>query len=104
MGVAIDVIRLIVMLVGFTLCLACFKFAWLAWKAREGWRAWGLMSYALLVVTPAVTALYQLGEPPIWPALVTYAASLVCGVVALRFAYTINPEWGRMRRREKADA
>ncbi len=85
------------LLVGFTLAMACVKFALLARRGGEAFRGWGLMSYGLLVITPALSGLGRFGEALFVLPLLTYAAGLCCGVVSLRVVYTVTPEWRRMR-------
>ena len=92
-----DGVRIVVMFVGFTLAMMCGKFAWLGYRGGESFRAWGLASYALLVITPSLTALFRFGTPLLWIPTITYALALICGVVSLRTVYTVNPEWIRLR-------
>lgn len=97
-----DVVRTLILMVGFGLSLACVKFAWLAYKGKEAWRTWGLLSYALLVITPALSGLYRYGEPLRWITTVTYVGALLCGVMAFRTFYVLAPEWIRLRHDAKA--
>ena len=94
-----DVLRTLVLLIGFTLAMTCVKFGITAYRHGEGYRAWGLASYACLVLTPAIIGLYRYDEPLIIPAAVIYAVGMICGIVALRSTYTVHTsEWARMRR------
>lgn len=92
-----NVVRVAILLVGFTLAMACIKFAWVAWKAGEPYRGWGLLSYGLFVITPAISGLFRFGEPLNWLTTATYALALFAGVMALRATYTIDPVWKKMR-------
>lgn len=96
-----DVIRTVILIVGVTLAMACVKFAYLALKAGEGYRAWGLASYGLLVLTPSITVMYRYDEELLLLPALTYLGGLACGVMALRKSYTVNPEWLRLRREHK---
>lgn len=88
-----DLVRLVLLMVGFTLAMSCVKFGYLALRHGEGYRGWGLASYALLVITPAIMTLHRFGEPLYVWAMVTYALAMVCGVISLRAAYTIDVYW-----------
>lgn len=94
-----DIFRTVVLAVGFTLAMMCMKFGWLAFRAGEGWRGWGLTSYALLAISPALAGLFRYGEPIAWLPTTVYAAGLTCGLIALSTHYRLSPEWARMRGR-----
>jgi hypothetical protein len=93
-----NLVRTVILLVGFVLASMCVKFAWLAMRGNEAYRGWGLLSYGALVITPAISGLYRYDLPINWVATSTYALGLFAGVMALRTAYTIAPEWTRLRR------
>lgn len=95
------IVRLVVLLVGITLAMVCVKFAALAIRHGEAYRAWGLASYGLLVFTPAIISLYRFDLRVLWFPLVLYAAGLVCGIIALRSVYTINTDWTRLMARDR---
>lgn len=94
-----DLVRLGMLLVGFTLAMSCVKFGYLAVRQGEPFRAWGLTSYGLLISTPAINGLYHFDEPLIIPSTVTYVAAMVFGIVALRAAYTVDTRWTHRRKR-----
>lgn len=103
---AVDLVRTVILLIGFTLALVCVKFAYLALRNGEGFRAWGLASYGFIVISPAVIGLFRYDQPLIWQSTVTYALGLFCGIMALRTVLTITPEWSRLRladRNRRAD-
>lgn len=97
-----DVVRVVILFIGFTLAMACIKFALIAVKAKEPYRGWGLASYGLFVLTPALSGLFRFGEPLNWWTTASYFAGLFCGLMALRVSYTLDPTWRRLRAEERA--
>lgn len=95
--VGVDLLRLVILFTGVTLAAACMKFAWLACRNGEAFRSWGLASYGFLVLTPAIVGMRQFEAPLVVPATITYVVGLVCGIMALRTAYTVSPDWIRLR-------
>ena len=97
---AATIVRLVILLVGFTLFMACVKFAWLAMRNGEGYRAWGIGAFALFIITPGIAGLYNFGRPLVLLPTITYGLGLVCGLMALRSSYTVSVDWARIRSRD----
>lgn len=96
-----NTIRLMITLVGFTLAGVCVKFTILSFRNGEAFRAWGLGSYGFAIVTPSVSGLFRFDAPLLWPPTITYVLALLCGIMALRKAYTVTPEYIRLRRADR---
>lgn len=89
--------------------MVALKLAYISIRNHAGYRAYGLASYALVTVTPAVLGLYRYEDDLIVPAAVTYVGGLLFGTLALRTILTITPEWVHLlsedrkrRKRERA--
>jgi hypothetical protein len=97
-----NVVRVVILFVGFTLAMSCIKFAWVAYRAREPYRGWGLGSYGLFVITPAISGLFRFGESLNWYTTASYFGALFCGIMALRVTYTVDPHWRKVRDEDRA--
>lgn len=96
-----NVVRVCILLVGFTLSMACVKFAWMAHRQGESYRGWGLLSYGLFCITPSLSGLFRFGQPVNWLTTITYGLALYAGIMGLRVTYTIDPTWRRIRDEER---
>lgn len=90
-------VRTVILVIGFTLASACVKFAWLAFRGTEPYRAWGLLSYGAFLITPALSGLYRYDQPLRWVTTITYLAGLVFGLLSLRATYDLLPSWAHRR-------
>lgn len=92
-----DVVRLVVIFVGFLLAMLCVRFAWLAWyRHREKYRVAGILSFGCIVATPAIGALFRFDADINWWSYGTYFIGLLLGFVALYANYHIAPTWARL--------
>ena len=104
---AADIVRTVLFVWGIALGLVCFKFAYITLRNGEGFRTYGLASYAFLLITPVFVGLFRYGQPLLPLPTIAYAAGLVCGTLALRYVVTLSPEWLRLfsadrKRRKRA--
>jgi hypothetical protein len=91
-----DLIRTLVLMWGTCLGLVALKFAYISVRNGEGFRAYGLASYGLIVLTPVVIGLSRYDEPASIAATLVYVSGLICGTLALRAVVTLAPEWVRL--------
>lgn len=101
-----DVVRTLLLLWGTTLAMLAVKFAQISIRNGQGFRAYGLASYAFMVLTPVMIGLFNYGSLIVWPAALCYAIALTLGTMAVQKVMTITPEWVRLlaedRKRRKA--
>lgn len=101
--VAQNFLRLFIVGVGIFLAMLSLRFAWLSWARRgERYRAYGILSFGFIVITPALSGLHNFGEPINWWSTTAYFIGMVLGLVAIYANYRIAPPWWRLggRRRE----
>jgi NhaP-type Na+/H+ or K+/H+ antiporter len=94
-----DVIRLFVIFTGITLSLILVRFAAQAFKRRETQRVWSIMSYAALLLSPALTGIIRFGQPLNWWSTTAYIVGLVCAIVALSYRVVLSPPWRQFKQR-----
>lgn len=98
-------VRLFTMLVGIPLALICVKFGIVAMRAQQKDRAWGTLSYGLIVLVPAIGRAMNFGNPVNWVTTGLYAAGLIAGIIGLYYRATVSAWWLRWRaKRSREDA
>lgn len=98
-------IRLFIIFIGFTLALVALKIGLRFIATREWERFFGAMSFALIVVTPSISGLFNFDRPLNPWTTMPYLAGLLLGIVACWFRFTLTWPWlhrlhrvGRRRR------
>ncbi len=98
-----NTVRLFVIFVGITLALMCVRFAYLSLRRKgERFRVFGILSFAFIVATPAITGLFRFDAPINWWSTTSYLIGLVLGLIALYSNYYVAPAWWRMGRGYRA--
>lgn len=99
-----NTVRLATMVVGIPIALISLKFGLKALRKGQPDRAWGTLSYALMLLVPAVGRAMTFGQPINWVTTGVYFAGLVAAGIALYFRATWEGWWPKRRRtREKTD-
>lgn len=102
-----NTVRLLVVFAGFTLAMTCLRFALIAYfKSGQRHRVYGILSYGLVVLAPAVIFLFRFDLNLYWPSVIPYALGLLLGAAALRVNYTVTPAAWRLgsTQRDERDA
>lgn len=96
-----DAVRLFIIIVGTTLALVSGKIGFRRLLERDWESGLGAVSFALIVVVPAVGRLYAFGDP--LPAITTllYFVGLLVGVAAFGFRVTLRSAWWARRLAER---
>lgn len=93
-----NTVRLITLLVGMPLALVSIKFGLQALRNHEPDRAWGTLSYGLMLLVPAVGRVMSFGNPINWVTTGLYVAGLIAGGIALYYRATLT---GWLHRRKQ---
>lgn len=88
-----NTVRLFTMIVGTPIALLCFKFGLKALRKDQPDRAWGTLSYGLLLLQPAVARAMNFGQPINWVTTGIYAAGLLCAVIGMLFHARWEKAW-----------
>jgi hypothetical protein len=102
-------VRLITMLVGMPIALVCLKFGLQSLRKGQPDRAWGTLSYAFMLLVPAVGRAMNFGNPVNWVTTGIYIAGLVAAIIALIYRaqwlgwWTKVARWFRGRRTQEND-
>lgn len=88
-------IRLGTMIVGIPIAMVCIKFAAKSFRKGQPDRGWGTLSYALMLLLPAVGRAMNFGNPINWVTTGLYAAGLAAAVIALRHRARWEAWWTR---------
>lgn len=86
-------VRLITMLFGLPIALICLKFGWQSLRRGQPDRAWGTISYAFMLLVPAVGRAMSFGNPVNWVTTSLYIAGLIAAGVALYFRARWQKAW-----------
>lgn len=92
-----NTIRLVTMLVGFPIAMICIKFGIKALRKRQYDRAWGTLSYAFMLLVPAVGRAMNFGNPINWVTTGIYIAGLVSAIIALYYRARWEAWWTKTR-------
>jgi hypothetical protein len=98
-----NTVRFSTMLIGIPLGLVMLKFGMAAMRRRELDRAWGTLSYALLLLLPGVGRAMNFGNPINWVTTALYAAALVTAAIGLYYRATLSGWWFHRTRRKGSD-
>lgn len=92
-----NTVRLVTMIVGMPIALICVKFGLQALRKGQPDRAWGTLSYAFMLLVPAVGRAMNFGNPVNWVTTGLYIAGLVCAIIALVFRAQWEGWWTKKR-------
>jgi hypothetical protein len=102
-----NTVRLVTMLVGTPIALICIKFGLASLRKGQPDRAWGTLSYAFLLLVPAVGRAMNFGQPINWWTTSLYIAGLISALIALYYRarweawWTGIGRWWKNRRTRK---
>jgi len=94
-------VRLFIIFTGITLALLAVRLSFGALMRRELDRFWGSVSFAFIIITPAISGLLRFGEPLVWETAASYLVGLLAGVVAFAYQVVLSPPWRRYQRRRQ---
>lgn len=100
-----NTVRFVTMLVGLPIALICIKFGLQSLRKGQPDRAWGTLSYAFMLLVPAVGRAMNFGNPINWVTTGLYVAGLVAAIIALFYRARWEAWWTKKPRRtqEKTD-
>lgn len=92
-----NTVRLVTMIIGAPVALICIKFGVQSLRKGQPDRAWGTLSYAFMLLVPAVGRAMSFGNPINWVTTGLYVAGLACAGAALYFRARWEGWWTRKR-------
>lgn len=92
-----NTVRLVTMLVGVPIALICLKFGLQSLRKGQPDRAWGTLSYAFMLLVPAVGRAMNFGNPINWVTTGLYIAGLIAGLIALYYRAKWQAWWTKNR-------
>lgn len=93
-----NTVRLITMIVGIPIAMVCIKFGLKALRKGQPDRAWGTLSYAFMLLVPAVGRAMNFGNPINWVTTGIYIAGLVSAIIALFYRARWEAWWTKKPR------
>lgn len=78
-----NTVRFVTMLFGLPIALICLKFGVQSLRRGQPDRAWGTLSYAFVLLVPAVGRAMNFGNPINWVTTALYVVGLVAAGIAL---------------------
>lgn len=78
-------IRLATIIIGIPIAMVSLKFGWVMLRKGQYDRAWGTVSYALMLLVPAVGRVMNFGNPINWVTTGIYIAGLAAAGIALYY-------------------
>jgi peptidoglycan/LPS O-acetylase OafA/YrhL len=97
-----NTVRLVTMLVGMPIALLCLKFGLQALRKGQPDRAWGTLSYAFMLLVPAVGRAMSFGMPINWVTTGIYVAGLITAIIALFYRARWEGWWTKLAQRLRA--
>lgn len=92
-----NTVRLVTVLFGIPIAMICIKFGLKALRKGQPDRAWGTLSYALMLLVPAVGRLMSFGNPINWVTTGIYIAGLAAAIIALYYRARWEAWWTKTR-------
>lgn len=92
-----NTVRLVTMIVGIPIAMVCIKFGVKALRKGQPDRAWGTLSYALMLLVPAVGRAMSFGNPVNWVTTGIYIAGLATAGIALYHRARWEAWWTKSR-------
>lgn len=92
-----NTVRLITVVIGIPIAMICIKFGLKSLRKGQPDRAWGTLSYALMLLVPAVGRLMSFGNPINWVTTGIYIAGLTAAIIALYYRARWEAWWTKTR-------
>lgn len=92
-----NTVRLVTLIVGMPIALVCLKFGLQALRKGQPDRAWGTLSYAFMLLVPAVGRAMNFGNPINWVTTGFYIAGLASAIIALFYRARWEGWWTKKR-------